>query len=162
MMNLDALALTWRYFTVYFRLSIYREFVRHDNAHSTTITMIKLRSTLHSRTTPHTSPLRASYGVSFASYITKNDRDISRAHCIDLCLFLQAQTTGHSLTSSAIAPMSSVNTSAKLSVNYTTRYGELGGTHTSLLVKYTAFTDTKDFRIDIITHRSDAEISIEV
>ena len=45
--------------------------------------MIKLLllSDFHSRTTPHTSPLRASYGVSFVSYTKKNDRDISRAHC---------------------------------------------------------------------------------
>ena len=42
--------------------------------------MIKLRSDLYSRTTPHASPLRASYGVSFVSYTKKNDRDISRAH----------------------------------------------------------------------------------
>ena len=37
--------------------------------------------TLHSRTTPHTSPLRARYGVSFVSYTKNNYRDISRAHC---------------------------------------------------------------------------------
>ena len=30
---------------------------------------------------PHTSPLWASYGVSFLSYSSKNYRDISRAHC---------------------------------------------------------------------------------
>ena len=39
------------------------------------------RSGLHSRTTPHNSPLRASYGVSFLSYKKKSDRDVSRAHC---------------------------------------------------------------------------------
>ena len=43
--------------------------------------MLKLRSDLHSRKTPHTSPLRASYGVSFVSYTKKKYRDISRAHC---------------------------------------------------------------------------------
>ena len=44
--------------------------------------MIKPRSDLHSRTTPQNSPLRASFGVGvFMSYIKKNDRDISRAHC---------------------------------------------------------------------------------
>ena len=36
--------------------------------------------TLHSRTTPHTWPLRARYGVSFVSYTKNNYRDISRAH----------------------------------------------------------------------------------
>ena len=46
--------------------------------------MIKLRSDLYSRTTPHSSPLRASYGVSFVSYTKNNDRDISRAYFI-LC-----------------------------------------------------------------------------
>ena len=35
----------------------------------------------HSRKTPHSSPLRASYGVSFVINTKKNDRDISRAHC---------------------------------------------------------------------------------
>ena len=50
--------------------------------HNTTNTMIKFRSDLHSRTTPHISPLRASYGVSFMSCTEKNDRDISRSHCI--------------------------------------------------------------------------------
>ena len=57
----------------------------YDSAHST-ITMIKLRSDLHSRT-PHSSLLRASYGVSFASYTKKNDRDISRAHCTSMDFF---------------------------------------------------------------------------
>ena len=43
---------------------------------------MKIRSDLDSRTTPQTSPLRASDGESFVSYTMKNDRDISRAHCI--------------------------------------------------------------------------------
>ena len=48
-----------------------------------------LGQTLHSRTTPiHTSPLRASYGVSFVSYSKKNDRDISRAHTIYICIYI--------------------------------------------------------------------------
>ena len=51
-------------------------------AHSTAIIMIQLRSDFHSRMTPHTSPLQASYEMSFVSYMKKNDRDISRAHCI--------------------------------------------------------------------------------
>ena len=65
---------------VYCRCSIYRGYIWYGSAHSTTITMIKLRSDLHPRTTPHTWPLRASYGVTFVSYTKKNDRDISRTH----------------------------------------------------------------------------------
>ena len=58
--------------------------VIHDNdsAHSTTIMMIKLWSDLHSRMTPFTLPLQASYEVPSMSYTRKNDRNISRAHCI--------------------------------------------------------------------------------
>ena len=44
--------------------------------------MIKFQSGLHSPTTPHTSPLRASYGASFMSYTQKNYCDISKAWCI--------------------------------------------------------------------------------
>ena len=65
-----------------YRLSVYRGYIWYDSADNTAITMIKLRSDLHSRMTPHTSPLRARYGVSFVCYTRKNDRDISRAHCI--------------------------------------------------------------------------------
>ena len=46
----------------------------HDSAHSTTITMMKVQSDMHSQMTSHTSPL--------VSYTKNNDRDISRAHCI--------------------------------------------------------------------------------
>ena len=43
---------------------------------------------MHSRSTPHNSPSRASYGVSFVSFLQKNDRNISRAHCnISVSLF---------------------------------------------------------------------------
>ena len=63
---------------------VYRSYIWYDNAHVTTITMIKRRSDLHSRKTSHTSPLRASYGVSFVSYTKKNDHDISRAHFIEM------------------------------------------------------------------------------
>ena len=38
--------------------------------------------TLHSRTTPHISPSRASYGVPFVRSSKKYDSDVSRAHCI--------------------------------------------------------------------------------
>ena len=54
----------------YYSLSIYQGYIWYDNAHST-ITKIKLRSVLHPRTTPHTSPLRSSYGVSLVSYMRK-------------------------------------------------------------------------------------------
>ena len=67
---------------LYCRLEIYLGYIWYDNVHRIMMRMIKLRSGLHSRTTPHTSPLRASYGVSFASYTQKNDREISRAHCL--------------------------------------------------------------------------------
>ena len=43
----------------YYRLSIYRGHIWYESAHSTAITMIKPRSHLHSRTKPHTPPLRA-------------------------------------------------------------------------------------------------------
>ena len=69
------------YLIRYYRLSIYHGFIWYNSAHSTRITMIKLRSDLHSRMTPHTSPLWVSYGVSFMSYTKKIDRDISWTHC---------------------------------------------------------------------------------
>ena len=40
----------------YYRLSIYRGYIWYDSAHSTTITTMKLRSDLHSRTTPILRP----------------------------------------------------------------------------------------------------------
>ena len=66
----------------YFKLSIYCGYIWYRCVHSTTVTMVKLQSDLHSRTTPYTSPLRASYGVSFASYTKKDGHDISRVHCM--------------------------------------------------------------------------------
>ena len=59
-----------------------RGYKQNDNAHVTTVTMVKLRSYFHSPTTPHTSPLRASDGVSFVSPPKKYYHDISRAHCM--------------------------------------------------------------------------------
>ena len=58
-------------YVMYYRLSIYRGYIWYDSAHSRTITMMKLRSDLHSWQTPQTSPLRASYGVSVVSYPEK-------------------------------------------------------------------------------------------
>ena len=66
----------------YYRLSIYRGCIWNDSVHCTTIIMIKLRSDLHSRTTPHTSPLRASYRVSFEGCTKKNGLDLWKAYCI--------------------------------------------------------------------------------
>ena len=37
---------------------------------------------LKSQKTPHTSPLRASYGMSFVSILMKNDRVIKGFYCI--------------------------------------------------------------------------------
>ena len=38
---------------------------------------------LNSQKTPHTSPLRASYGMSFVSILMKNDRVIKGCYCND-------------------------------------------------------------------------------
>ena len=46
----------------YNRLVIYRGYICYNSAHSTTITIIKLRSNLHYRTTPRTSPYRRTMG----------------------------------------------------------------------------------------------------
>ena len=59
--------------------SLYIAVIWCDSAHSTSVTTIKFRSDLYSRT----PPIRASYGVPFVSYRKKNNSDISRAHCID-------------------------------------------------------------------------------
>ena len=37
---------------------------------------------LNSQKTPHTSPLRASYGMSFVSILMKNDRVMKGFYCI--------------------------------------------------------------------------------
>ena len=58
----------------------------YDSAHSTTMTMIKVRSDLHSRMTPHTLHLLARYGMTFVSYIKGIDCNILRSHCIDIYL----------------------------------------------------------------------------
>ena len=56
-----------RYIAIIYKLSIYR--VMYDTiVHNKYITLIKHRSYVHPRTTPHTSPLRASYGVSLVRY----------------------------------------------------------------------------------------------
>ena len=41
-----------------------------------------MNQALNSQKTPHTSPLRASYGMSFVSILMKNDRVIKGFYCI--------------------------------------------------------------------------------
>ena len=41
---------------------------------------------LNPQKTPHTSPLRASYGMSFVSILMKNDRVIKGFYCISYLL----------------------------------------------------------------------------
>ena len=52
---------------------------------------------LNSQKTPHTSPLRASYGMSFVSILMKNDRVIKGFYCTNKVLLLI-----HNLTSTAV------------------------------------------------------------
>ena len=42
---------------------------------------------LNSQKTPHTSPLRASYGMSFVSILMKNDRVIKGFYCSALSAY---------------------------------------------------------------------------
>ena len=58
----------------YNRLSIYRGYIWYDNAYSTSITLVQLRSDLYSRTTPHTSPLMGDQGgYEITEGISKSD-----------------------------------------------------------------------------------------
>ena len=41
-----------------------------------------MNQALNSQKTPHTSPVRASYGMSFVSILMKNDRVIKGFYCI--------------------------------------------------------------------------------
>ena len=54
---------------------------------------------LNSQKTPHTSPLRASYGMSFVSILMKNDRVIKGFYCITLhywgLYFCKTETRRH-------------------------------------------------------------------
>ena len=54
---------------------------------------------LNSQKTPHTSPLRASYGMSFVSILMKNDRVIKGFYCmwfIQPFKFIVVIVLGHS------------------------------------------------------------------
>ena len=55
---------------------------------------------LNSQKTPHTSPLRASYGMSFVSILMKNDRVIKGFYCsgnkADPCISAAHHNTDHS------------------------------------------------------------------
>ena len=46
--------------------------------------MHRIAQTLYSQKTLHTSPLRASYGVSFVSILAKNNRVMKGFYCIQL------------------------------------------------------------------------------
>ena len=48
---------------------------------------------LNSQKTPHTSPLRASYGMSFVSILMKNDRVIKGFYCISFFVVMQRGKT---------------------------------------------------------------------
>ena len=48
----------------------------HDTKHNTTER--KLKPDMNSQKTPHTSPLRASYGVSLDGYLEKSKHEISQ------------------------------------------------------------------------------------
>ena len=43
---------------------------------------------LNSQKTPHTSPLRASYGMSFVSILMKNDRVIKGFYCTNHDMYI--------------------------------------------------------------------------
>ena len=43
---------------------------------------------LNSQKTPHTSPLRASYGMSFVSILMKNDRVIKGFYCTPISILI--------------------------------------------------------------------------
>ena len=55
---------------------------------------------LNSQKTPHTSPLRASYGMSFVSILMKNDRVIKGFYC--MTLLMQNYVSTKQLQSSSI------------------------------------------------------------
>ena len=57
-----------------------------------------MTSSWHSQMTPHTSPSRTNYGVYFASSSKKNDRDISRAHCMTSQICWNVVEMGHHAT----------------------------------------------------------------
>ena len=49
---------------------------------------------LNSQKTPHTSPLRASYGMSFVSILMKNDRVIKGFYCIIIIIIIIITVSG--------------------------------------------------------------------
>ena len=49
---------------------------------------------LNSQKTPHTSPLRASYGMSFVSILMKNDRVIKGFYCTKVSDTMVKQVIG--------------------------------------------------------------------
>ena len=57
---------------------------------------------LNSQKTPHTSPLRASYGMSFVSILMKNDRVIKGFYCIWFAELYTIIKLGHELMVCAV------------------------------------------------------------
>ena len=53
---------------------------------------------LNSQKTPHTSPLRASYGMSFVSILMKNDRVIKGFYCLCVDYAINIYTHIHMYT----------------------------------------------------------------
>ena len=55
---------------------------------------------LNSQKTPHTSPLRASYGMSFVSILMKNDRVIKGFYCMYMTWInmIELKSQGNSIT----------------------------------------------------------------
>ena len=51
---------------------------------------------LNSQKTPQTSPLRASYGMSFVSILMKNDRVIKGFYCTDNLVLMNLAINTHS------------------------------------------------------------------
>ena len=56
-------------------------FVKYIIHSSAVITRFKINQMLYSQKAPHTSPWRASYGVSFVDIFEKIDRVITAPHC---------------------------------------------------------------------------------
>ena len=72
--------------TLYYRLSIFRSQIQHDILHSTNIVMIKLQSDISSTNdTPYLALTGELWDV-FREFFEENDRDISRAQCINSML----------------------------------------------------------------------------
>ena len=79
----------------YYRRSIYRSCILYDSAHRRAITMMILRSDLHSRMPPHSSPLRVSCGVPFVSHTKKMTAVYPERIVIGYCTCVLISFRGH-------------------------------------------------------------------